>query len=381
MSHYAYYEFQAVDRPLTEKEQDTLRSCSTRARITSTSFVNDYSWGDFKGDVDAWMAKHFDAFLYIDNRGNRELKLRLPSLGLDLAAIKTCCDGECVSVRERAGRVVLSMVSEDEDADEWVAGEGRLASLIGLRNELTRGDLRALYSCWLLRAQNRELEDDELEALVPPGLGGLSASQASLMDFLRIDPELVHVAAQSSPAWGGSGLDHAAVLSWVGGLSTAEKDERITRLLLDADNAGILVLRQRFIQECPAAVVSPAVTRRTVGQLLRASAERTTERQCLEARQLAESKAEQERVAAQTREGLLDHVAGSEPRLWEEVNSFIATRQPAGYRRAVDILVDLRDLAACGGGDEFGLRIDALHQLHARKPTFIELLKKAGFLV
>ena len=381
MSHYAYYEFQAIDRPLTAKEQDTLRSCSTRARITSTSFVNDYSWGDFKGDVDAWMAKYFDAFVYIDNRGNRELKLRLPTQGLDLATTKAYCDGECVTVQERAGRVVLSMVSEDEDADEWIVGEGRLASLIALRNELTRGDLRALYLCWLLRAQNGELDDEKLEVPTPPGLGELSASQDSLMDFLRIDPDLVHVAARSSQPLGGSGLDHAAVLSWVGGLSTGEKNERITQILLDADNAGILALRQRVIQECPAAVVSPAVTRRTVGQLLRASEERTAERQCLDARQWAESKAEQERVAAQTRERILNLMAGSEPRLWEEVNSFIATRQPAGYRRAVGILVDLRDLAARGGGDEFRLRIDALHQLHARKPTFIELLKKAGFLV
>ena len=54
MSEYQYYEFQAVDRPLTAKEMAELRSFSTRARITPTSFVNDYSWGD----EDAWMAKY-----------------------------------------------------------------------------------------------------------------------------------------------------------------------------------------------------------------------------------------------------------------------------------------------------------------------------------
>ena len=45
MSEYQYYEFQAVDRPLSSKEMATLRSYSTRARITPASFVNDYSWG------------------------------------------------------------------------------------------------------------------------------------------------------------------------------------------------------------------------------------------------------------------------------------------------------------------------------------------------
>ena len=60
MSEYQYYEFQAIDRPLSEKEMAELRSRSTRARITPTSFVNDYSWGDFKGDENAWMAKLAD---------------------------------------------------------------------------------------------------------------------------------------------------------------------------------------------------------------------------------------------------------------------------------------------------------------------------------
>jgi hypothetical protein len=42
MSEYQYYEFQAVDRPLTAGEQQELRALSTRGRITLTSFVNSY---------------------------------------------------------------------------------------------------------------------------------------------------------------------------------------------------------------------------------------------------------------------------------------------------------------------------------------------------
>jgi hypothetical protein len=44
LSEYQYYEFQAVDRPLTSAQQDELRALSTRARITATSFVNHYEW-------------------------------------------------------------------------------------------------------------------------------------------------------------------------------------------------------------------------------------------------------------------------------------------------------------------------------------------------
>jgi hypothetical protein len=41
MSEYQYYEFQAIDRPLTERQMDELRKLSTRAEITPTSFTNE----------------------------------------------------------------------------------------------------------------------------------------------------------------------------------------------------------------------------------------------------------------------------------------------------------------------------------------------------
>lgn len=48
MSEYQYYDFRAIDRPLTKKEMAALRSVSTRAAITTTSFTNHYEWGDLK---------------------------------------------------------------------------------------------------------------------------------------------------------------------------------------------------------------------------------------------------------------------------------------------------------------------------------------------
>ena len=50
MSEYQYYEFTAVDRPLSTRDRAELRALSTRADITATSFVNTYEWGTFKGD-------------------------------------------------------------------------------------------------------------------------------------------------------------------------------------------------------------------------------------------------------------------------------------------------------------------------------------------
>src|SRR2546422_9329409 len=78
MSEYQYYEFRAIDRPLDKRAMGELRAITSRARITPTSLVNEYHWGDFKDDPDKLMDKYFDAHLYYANWGTRRLTLRLP---------------------------------------------------------------------------------------------------------------------------------------------------------------------------------------------------------------------------------------------------------------------------------------------------------------
>jgi predicted GIY-YIG superfamily endonuclease len=377
MSEYQYYEFQAVDRPLTAKEMSELRSYSSRARITPMSFVVDYAWGSFKGDEDAWMEEYFDAFLYLANWGTHVLKLRLPSRLLDMETARAYCSGDSTFVRERAGKVILSFVSEDEEGGEWVEGEGYLSSLISVRAELARGDRRALYLGWLLQAQSGELDDDDIEPPVPPGLGQLSASLESLAEFLRIDSDLLQVAAEASSPAGDSSIDRDEVRAWAGKLATKEKDEIITELVVNTDYARIAELLQRFLKE-RAGSGGPATTGRTVVQLLRAAEAYTTERKRIEAEKRAKEKARREREAAIAREKHLDSLVGRESKLWSEVDKLVATQQSKNYDQAVRLLVDLRDLAARGEVGDFGLRIEALRQAHAKKPSLMERLKKAS---
>jgi hypothetical protein len=69
VSEYQYYAFLALDRPLTGKQRAELRSISSRAEITATRFVNEYEWGDLKGDPREMVEQYFDAFLYLANWG------------------------------------------------------------------------------------------------------------------------------------------------------------------------------------------------------------------------------------------------------------------------------------------------------------------------
>ncbi len=380
MSEYQYYEFQAIDRPLTEKEMGELRSCSTRARIRPTSFVNDYSWGNFKGDEDAWMEKYFDAFLYLANWGTHVLKLRLPTRLLDAKTARLYCAGERASVREKNGKVILTFVSEDEEGGDWVEGEGLLSSLISVRAELARGDLRGPYLGWLLCAQNGDFDDDELEPPVPAGLGQLSASLESLVLFLRVDTDLVGVAARASPLLVQEEPKPGEVRDWLAKLPVAAKDDLLTRLIAGDDGALAHepVQRMRRGRGADQGTGRAVTKRRTVSDLLRAAEQAAGERQRIAAEKAAKEKARQEHEAARARAKHLGQLAGREPMLWEKVKDLIATKQPTSYDHAVELLVDLRDLAARKDGGSFRQRVEELRVAHARKPTLIGRLHKAG---
>jgi hypothetical protein len=378
MSEYQYYEFRAIDRPLTTEEMAELRSYSTRARITPTSFTNDYAWGSFKGNADAWMEKYFDAFLYLANWGTHVLKLRLPSKLLNPATARQYFGGESASVHEVAGKVILSLVSEDEEGGDWVEGEGQLSSLISVRSELVRGDLRALYLGWLLRAQAGELDDNDVEPPVPQGLGQLSASLGNLAEFLRIDRDLLHVATANSQPLRDMALDRDEVQAWVDKLASKEKDELIADLIVHGDKAVAAELMQRFLTERSTGTTMDSTSRSKVGEILRAAEAYTEERKRIEAKQRAQETARRDRVAAIAREKHLDSLMGREPKLWAEIDGLVATKQPKCYDRAVKILLDLRDLDARAGVGDFRMRLETFCELHARKPSFIERLRKAG---
>ncbi|MBV9122506.1 MAG: hypothetical protein JO112_03960, partial [Planctomycetes bacterium] len=187
MSEYQYYEFQAIDRPLDARAMAALRAITSRARITPTSLVNVYHFGDFKGDPDQLMEKYFDAHLYVANWGSRRLMLRLPAKSLPLASVEPYASTEVLRAWATKEHVILDFNSDSEDGDEdFEEGEGWLASLLPLRADLLAGDLRCLYLAWLTGIEYSEADDDESEPPVPPGLGQLSAPLRSFLDFLRL---------------------------------------------------------------------------------------------------------------------------------------------------------------------------------------------------
>ncbi len=270
MSEYQYYEFQAVDRRLDEKEMRELRSYSTRANITPTSFTNEYQFGNFKGNPDSWMEKYFDGYLYLANWGTHELQIRLPAklLSRDMALLY--CPGQAASVREKAGNLIFTFCSEEEGG-EWVEGNGILASLLSIRADLARGDLRALYLGWLLCAQDGGLDDDAIEPPVPANLGKLTGALSSFVDFLRVDPDLVSAAAQASCSVEVPSMARGEMAAWVASLPAKEKNDILIQIMKGEDAHVGADLCSRFSRQRTPTHPMAHSPRRTVGELLGAA--------------------------------------------------------------------------------------------------------------
>ena len=381
MSEYQYYEFQAVDRPLDDRQMRELRAVSSRAVITPTSFTNEYNWGDFKGSPDKWMEKYFDAFLYLANWGTRRFMLRFPKRLLDAKALAAFCMGESASLKTRGDYVILSFETEIED-DDWIEPEGSLASLMPLRSEILRGDLRCLYLAWLLCVQNGEVDDDEPEPCIPPNLHKLSASESSFADFLGIDSNLIEVAARASSKATGNTVNRKKLESWVRELPEDEKDKLLLRLLDDDPQLGT-ELRTRFAKQTQAGKQSghalKSENRRTAGELLLAVEELSEEKKRRAAERAAAEKKRLEIEKAAARAKYLDNLAQKKDKVWLKVHGLISTKQPARYDEAVKLLIDLRDLAARQGDTHsFQSRYRELCEKNAKKPSLLRRMEKSG---
>lgn len=378
MSEYQYYEFQALDRPLTESEMRALRSSSTRATITSTRFVNHYEWGSFKGDTSLWMEKYFDALLYLANWGSHELSLRLPCRILDLATAKLYCHSQSASARGKGDFVILDFESQEGDDEDWDDGSGWLSSLISLRADLAAGDHRMLYLAWLLCVGNGELKDDETEPPVPPGLGYLTAPLKAFADFLRIDDDLITAAAARSSEAETSSSDQE-VARWIAALPDAEKTDWLVRLARGKESHLGSELLRRFRESRKILPQGSGESSQTVGDILDAAEQLSEVRRRQEAERAAAERARREREAAEAREQHLARLAKREPQVWLEVDALIATKRPDRYDEAVKRLSELWDLSLRDGrAAEFKARILRLYEEHSRKPSFLERLNKAG---
>jgi hypothetical protein len=381
MSEYQYYEFVAIDRPLTGDEMAELRSRSSRATITATSFVNEYQWGDLKGDPADWMRRYFDAFVYTANWCSCRLALRLPHTVFGKAELKRFATKYALTIDDSGTHWIIDWsLNEGQDYERFgmETGQDWMGCLMPLRDELLRGDLRPLYLGWLAGVSAGEVGDNALEPEVPPGMSQLSAPQQALAEFLEIDPDLVSAAAVGSPAITESHDDSDGIIdTWLAGFSTDEARAILKLLLQSQSQQAERQIKSRFLawrkKNAPSAASS--VKQRKVAELHSLA----NEAEKLRLEREAKERTRQEAARRKKREAYLQTLAADFDRGWNAVHQHAERGTASGYDEAERAIVDLADAYAIASDrNVFDKALRRFMVRHAKRGALVRRLVEAG---
>jgi len=373
MSEYQYYEFQAIDRPLSEADRQVLRDLSTRARITATSFTNSYEWGDFKGDPAKLMERWFDLHLYLANWGSRRLMIRLPKRLVDRRLLDAFLgEVDCATLSVSGENLIVDISCDEVEFENWDDGSGWLAALAPLRAEVLAGDLRLFYLLWLTAVQAEVFEADQPEPM--PGIGPMSASLEAFAEFFGIDLDLVHAAAERSAVAAASAISAEAVEGIISAMTDADKTTMLSRLFNGDPNVAA-ELRAKVSDRMASDADAPPIVARTVGELHARAAAIGLAREKAAAEKLAAEHDRRAKEAEKARQARLLAIARRGEGVWREVEAEIERRNAAAYDKAAGLLLDLQAVAKERGTiEDFLRRLQAIREKHVRKERFIERL-------
>ncbi|MUG98190.1 hypothetical protein F7734_40135 [Scytonema sp. UIC 10036] len=371
MSEYQYYEFQALDRPLTTTEKNYVESLSSRVELTSTQAIFVYNYSDFRGNPEELLDKCFDVMLYMTNWGSRQLMFRFPKSLVDATALEAYCLEDKITVSTTSKSLIVDINIIDEDMIGWIdSGEGYLSALVPLRDDLLRGDYRCLYLAWLKAApiSSYEEEEDFIEPPLPNNLNDLSESLKAFIDFFEIDEDLIAIAATTSQY---QELKEESLENLIPSLSEEEKNEFLVRVLKSDSYLGRqLAYRLRELSEKPEVTINNDTPKRTLSELLKLTEEQTQQRQ-----EKAQEAARQEQVQK------LEALAKRKDKVWEQVFELIALKQTKPYDQAVAYLIELRALAEYQGDlEEFQASIQQIQKDYSKRPGLISRLQRVGLL-
>ncbi len=324
MSEYQYYEFQAIDRPLTAAEQQELRALSTRARITATSFVNSYEWGDFKGSPRRLIERYFDLHLYLANWGSRRFFLRLPKKLVDRRLLDAFLgEVDIAELRALGADVILEIARDELEFEDFDDGSGRLAALAPLRADILSGDLRMFYLLWLTAVEADVFEPDEPEPM--PGVGPMNARLNAFAEFFQIDADLVAAAAERNADPIADELSASAVDAAIRSLPETERASYLSQLYGGDPHVGAQ-LRRRLRESHAAKSATKPIEARTVGELRDRAALIARERKQAADATAAAERQRREKEQVEARKKRLVALAQRGEYAWREVEAEIERR-------------------------------------------------------
>jgi hypothetical protein len=267
--------------------------------------------------------------------------------------------------------IILGICLDEEGGSGWIEGEDYLSGLIPLRRQILKGDYRALYLAWLKANEFADDDEKHLEPPVPAGLRNLPKPLKEFVDLFEIDNDLLAVAAEASadaPVESDAELEQ-----WISRLSESERETYLRRLVRGEPDVPMqlrLRLKEIAHQQRPAPSTKELPLRRSRAELIGKT------------EAIQEHRAEDERrVQEEARRRKLETLAKQEPQLWDQVVSLIAQKQIKAYDQAVEILKDLRELAADRDQPaRFAARVHEIQQAHPSLSGLRSRLRTAGLL-
>jgi hypothetical protein len=399
MSEFQLHQFKTIDKPLDKAARDAMNALSSRADVTATSaeYINHYS--DFRGDMDILTRQYFDASLYWANFGCRKVIFRFPKTAVDIPKIREYLFADVITLRQidDVCLLIFDENSEDGGFETWMDDDDDpLSDFLALRNDILKGDYRALYMMWLhahspnflgyvdmseeyadvLEDEDIDFDEDEsddwkahiMEPPVPAGLDKLTVALSDWADFFEMNKDWIASAATASPqADAAPAFDAAAELAK---LSDAEKMYFLEKLL--SDEPALSATFTRFLEnKNPTNASKTNSNRRSVAEIEAGVAN------AIKARTQKEKAA-----AAAALKKRCDDLAKREAQAWKDVNDFCDKQIGSAYENAVNLLLSLKELAVYRNTtNEFVVKINIVIEKYSKSKAFIQRLQKAGFVV
>jgi hypothetical protein len=191
--YHEYFTVEAavVDREIGEDMQSMLRLLPRQPSVTPTSFAATMDAEGRSPDLPKFIERTFDAWLYFENAGFREVGFRIP---LDVwSGLRIPCYARCRSVNSLAADVQGSDVlvrfrhwgQDDKLFNQGQTGRDWLEHILPVRDELLAGEVGVLE---LSRLVGRGGNPFDLDTDLPPQFG-LSKAARILASYLLIEPE------------------------------------------------------------------------------------------------------------------------------------------------------------------------------------------------
>jgi len=259
---------------------------------------------------------------------------------------------------------------QEEDGWGWTEGEGTISRLSGIREQLMRGDYRALFLGWLADFRSDEWRDPKdgaaLVPPIPPGLDCLTPALQALVEHFPVDQDALTVAA---------------------GQATGDMPKRmpISHVVdrLSATDMKALLMR---VAEGDGSRVMSELNRLTYPRMKPAADETLTcvdfATQAIKVREArlkkeAKAAAAKRRREAAARKRHLEGVLKRAETIWAGLDALMAEKKASAYDSVAEQLAELHDAyVQAGRSADFKERLTAFRDAYSRRPAMMRRIRE-----